>query len=150
MLLCMDRKHSDRLVAVKAVRSVPKYVEAAKLEASIMRDVNVRDVESKSLCVRFFRCFEWRRHFFIVTEPLGRSLYDYIKANDYRPLPLFCVQKFADQIVWAVAYLHEMGLVHTDLKPENILLRSRKALLTTTKMTCTREPGPVLAPPVAG
>ncbi|KAA0152747.1 hypothetical protein FNF29_03636 [Cafeteria roenbergensis] len=146
VLLCKDQKHSGRLVALKAVRSIPKYVEAAKLEASIMRDVNRRDVDGQSLCVKYFRSFEWHKHFFIVTEPLGNSLYDYIKANDYRPLPLFCVQAFADQLLTSVAFLHDMRLVHTDLKPENVLLRSRKPLTRTHKLTCTREPTPVLAP----
>lgn len=28
----------------------------------------------------------------------------------------------ARQLLVAVAYIHELGLVHTDLKPENILL----------------------------
>jgi serine/threonine protein kinase len=146
VLLCKDRKHAERLVALKAIRRVTKYVEAAKLEAAIMRDVNKRDAHNHSLCVRYYRSFEWKRHFFIATEPLGRSLYDYIQANEYNPLPLYCVQSFSDQILTAVSYLHDMKLVHTDLKPENILLVSREQLRLTNKLTCTREPHPVLAP----
>lgn len=32
------------------------------------------------------------------------------------------LQHVAKQMLEAVAYMHEVGLVHTDLKPENILL----------------------------
>lgn len=32
------------------------------------------------------------------------------------------VQHVAQQLLEAVAYMHELNLVHTDLKPENILL----------------------------
>jgi tRNA A-37 threonylcarbamoyl transferase component Bud32 len=38
-------------------------------------------------------------------------------------LPL---QAIARQLVEAVAYIHELGLVHTDLKPENILMAAQE------------------------
>ena len=34
------------------------------------------------------------------------------------------VRAFGQQLLEAVAYLHELRLIHTDLKPENILLTS--------------------------
>lgn len=41
-------------------------------------------------------------------------------VGDRRGSP--CAQAVARQLLEAVAYMHELGLVHTDLKPENILL----------------------------
>lgn len=146
VLLCNDAKHGGRLVAVKAVRSIPKYVDAAKIEAAIVSDVNTRDVEGGSLCLKYYRSMEWQRHFFIVSEPLGKSLYDYIKANNYKPLPLYCVQSFADQLLTAVSFLHGMGLVHTDLKPENVLLVKRAPFSRSRSLTCTRDGSTSLAP----
>jgi serine/threonine protein kinase len=57
-----------------------------------------------------------------VFETLGSSLYEFLKANDYIPFPLYCVQDFARQMLEALSFLHSMKLVHTDLKPENVLL----------------------------
>jgi serine/threonine protein kinase len=37
----------------------------------------------------------------------------------------FAVQAVAQQLLVAVAYMHELRLVHTDLKPENILLAAQ-------------------------
>lgn len=60
-----------------------------------------------------------------VFEKLGPSLYDYLRRNEYQPLPLALVQAIAHQLLVAVAYIHELGLVHTDLKPENILMQTQ-------------------------
>jgi dual-specificity kinase len=59
-----------------------------------------------------------------VFEKLGPSLFDFMRKNEYRPFPIDLVQEFTRQLVQAVAYLHNLRLVHTDLKPENILLMS--------------------------
>ncbi len=60
----------------------------------------------------------------MVFEKLGPSLYDFLRRNDYQPFPLAIVQSVARQLLEAVAFMHELQLVHTDLKPENILLRN--------------------------
>jgi serine/threonine protein kinase len=88
----------------------------------------------------------------MVMEPLGESLFDYVKANEYRPLPLYCVQSFADQLVRAVAFLHELRLVHTDLKLENILLVSREGFHSVEKPTSQRDKlrGRLVLAPVGG
>jgi serine/threonine protein kinase len=66
-----------------------------------------------------------REHVCLVFESLGATLLEYCEANRNRPMPLYAVQAFADQLVRAVAFLHECRLVHTDLKLENVLLASR-------------------------
>lgn len=38
-----------------------------------------------------------------------------------------CAQAFSRQLLEAVAFMHELALVHTDLKPENVLLVSQEA-----------------------
>lgn len=145
VLMCEDRSlpagvgAAERLVGIKVVRKIRKYSESARIEADLLADIARADPAGVSGCVRAFKSFEWQEHVCIVFEPLGMSLFDYVKANSFRPLPLYCVQSFADQITCAVAFLHAMGLVHTDLKLENVLLVSRAKLVTTTKETSARS-----------
>lgn len=83
----------DRIYAVKVIRAVPRYTESAKTEAEILRDLQKqggcergvvylkeyfmhRSIDSKTkkritnMCLAF--------------EPLGQSLYDFIKDNKYK------------------------------------------------------------------
>jgi len=145
VLLCEDARNR-RLVAIKVVRRVRKYSEAARVEAAILEDVNKADPTGEALTVRYYAAFEHQGHYCMVFEPLGPSLYDYLTANQYRPPPLYCVQHFADQLVTAVAFLHELRLIHTDLKLENILLVSREPYDRTTKLNATRKPNKLLVP----
>jgi serine/threonine protein kinase len=146
VFLCRD-KRLGRTVAVKVVRSIPRYTEAAKIEADILEDVNRADPAGVSLCVRFFQAFDYCGHYCMVFEALGPSLFDFISANKYRPAPLYCVQSWGDQLLTAIAFLHEMRLIHTDLKLENVLLVSREPFTKTDKLTSARtKHSTVLAP----
>ena len=144
VLLCKDLKRNVR-VAVKVIRKVPKYIDAAKIESEILEDVNNNDPNDLYQCVRYYKWFRHDGHACMVFEPLGESLYQYIKRNRYKPLPLGCVQEFADQLVRAVAYLHSMKLIHTDLKPENVLLTTDEYRLELTE-PYTRRTARMLMP----
>lgn len=87
----------------------------------------------------------------MVFELLGQSVFDFLKANEFRPFPIHHIQQFAKQILTSVAckhiYLpctctstdpcsfhiytvvHELKLIHTDLKPENILLVDSESVI---------------------
>ena len=49
----------------------------------------------------------------MVYEPLGMSLYDVIKKNDYKRLPLPMVANIAKQLLEAMAFLKNINLIHT-------------------------------------
>ena len=49
-------------------------------------------------------------------------MYDFLKDNDYKPFIPSHISIFCTQLLTAVAFLHDIKLVHTDIKPENILL----------------------------
>lgn len=75
-------------------------------------------------CVTLREWFDYRGHVCMVFERLGLSLYDFLRKNSYRPFHADIIRAFGRQLLEAVAYLHDLGLIHTDLKPENILLKS--------------------------
>jgi serine/threonine protein kinase len=148
--MCEDpqaaRGGGPAVVAVKVVRKIRKYSESARVEASVLSDLGRADPRGRSNCVRYVRAFEFRGHFCMVFEPLGASLYDLVKANRYRPLPLYCVQSFADQLCAAVAFLHRMRLIHTDLKLENVLLVGREEFVRVDKPSYKRAQETLMAP----
>jgi dual-specificity kinase len=122
-----DLQTQSRL-ALKVVRSVPRYLDAAQVEVDILTAIQRADSHQKSLCVRFIKHFRithrGHEHECIGFEKLGRSLYDFLKKNQYRGFSLANVARFGYQLLTAIAFCHSIKLVHTDLKLENILLTS--------------------------
>ncbi|KAK9822367.1 hypothetical protein WJX81_002518 [Elliptochloris bilobata] len=123
VLECWDRKNKD-YVAIKIVRNVQKYRDAAMIELEVLNTLERNDPEGRYHCVSLREWFDYRDHVCMVFEKLGLSLYDFLRKNSYSPFPAAMVRAFGRQLLEAVAYLHEVQLVHTDLKPENILLAS--------------------------
>lgn len=56
-----------------------------------------------------------------VFPPLGCSLYDFLRANHFRPFFPHSIRHIAEQLLTTCAGLHQIGVVHADIKPENIL-----------------------------
>lgn len=126
VLLAQDQRH-NRQVAIKVIRDVKRYVENAKIEADILQDISRADPEGSASrsAIMYDTFMLGTRHFCLVFEALGVSLYDFLKQNDFRGFFLQDIQSFAKQSLKALNFLHErLSMTHTDLKPENILLQS--------------------------
>ncbi|KAK6140665.1 hypothetical protein DH2020_025599 [Rehmannia glutinosa] len=122
VLECWDRRTRE-YVAIKVVRSISKYRDAAMIEIDILQRLAKNDKDG-SHCVKMHGWFDYRNHICIVFEKLGPSLFDFLKRNKYSPFPVDLVREFGRQLLESVAYMHDLRLIHTDLKPENILLVS--------------------------
>ncbi|XP_057434655.1 serine/threonine-protein kinase AFC3 isoform X3 [Lotus japonicus] len=122
VLECWDRQTRE-YVAIKVIRSIRKYRDAAMLEIDVLERLTKKDGAS-SRCVQIINWFDYRNHICIVFEKLGPSLFDFLRRNKYCPFPVDLVREFGRQLLESVAYMHELHLIHTDLKPENILLVS--------------------------
>ncbi|KIJ52597.1 hypothetical protein M422DRAFT_58711 [Sphaerobolus stellatus SS14] len=109
-------------VAVKIIRAIPKYRDASKIEIRVLNRLKERDPQNIHKCIHLLEYFDHKNHICIVTELLGKCVYDFLKENDFTPFPRAHIQAFARQLLDSVAFLHSLRLVHTDLKPENILL----------------------------
>ncbi|KAL4114109.1 hypothetical protein PRIC2_014789 [Phytophthora ramorum] len=90
VLECLD-KQRNIVVAIKVVRKVDKYTESAKIEAAILQDVNDKDKNNESLCVRMFKWFEYKGHVCMVFERLGCSLIRLIHT-DLKPENILLVE----------------------------------------------------------
>ncbi|KAI9097925.1 hypothetical protein K1719_025696 [Acacia pycnantha] len=122
VLECWDRQTRE-YVAIKVVRSIPKYRDAAMIEVDVLQRL-AKNERGSSRCVHIRNWFDYRNHICIVFEKLGPSLFDFLKRNKYCSFPVDLVREFGRQLLESVAYLHDLRLIHTDLKPENILLVS--------------------------
>lgn len=123
VLECWDRK-SRRYCAVKIIRNVQKYRDAAMIEIDVLKTVQKSDPEGRYNCIMLENWFDYRGHICMVFEKCGLSLFEFLRKNHYKPFSAHLVQTFGRQLLHAVAFLHTLKLVHTDLKPENILLLS--------------------------
>ncbi|KAH9548212.1 hypothetical protein CY35_11G077000 [Sphagnum magellanicum] len=123
VLECWDRDARE-YVAIKVIRSVQKYRDAAMIEIDVLQTLAKNDRTGSWHCLMLKDWFDFRNHVCIVCERLGPSLYDFLRKNNYRPFPVDLVRDFGRQLLESVAYMHELTLIHTDLKPENILLVS--------------------------
>jgi len=110
------------MIAVKVIKNVPKYRDAAKIELEVLRVLNDGDPDGLNRCVKLQDDFDFRGHICMVFDLLGISLYDFMKENAFRPFELPEVQHFAKQLMSALNYMHSRKLTHTDLKPENIMV----------------------------
>ncbi|KAI3645779.1 hypothetical protein MP228_008707 [Amoeboaphelidium protococcarum] len=116
-------KDTQGRVAIKIIKAIPKYREAAKMELKILEFLKRHDQRSDKYCIQMLNWFDYRDHYCMVFPLLGLSVYDFMKLNKYNGYPLVNIRDFARQLFTAVSYLHELGIVHTDLKPENVLLQ---------------------------
>ena len=105
----------------------------------MLQTLSHNDRHNRNKCIHLRDCFDFRNHICIVTDLLGQSVFDFLKANMFVPFPSSQIQSFARQLFTSVActcpcpvliyhlltlwlVLHDLNLIHTDLKPENILL----------------------------
>ncbi|XP_021293207.1 serine/threonine-protein kinase AFC2-like isoform X2 [Herrania umbratica] len=122
VLECWDRETKE-MVAIKVVRSIKKYREAAMMELDVLQLLG-KYGRYGGHCVQLRNWFDYRNHICIVFEMLGPSLYDFLWKSNYRPFSVDLVQELGRQLLECVAFTHDLRLIHTDLKPENILFVS--------------------------
>uniref|UniRef100_A0A453LPB2 Protein kinase domain-containing protein n=2 Tax=Aegilops tauschii subsp. strangulata TaxID=200361 RepID=A0A453LPB2_AEGTS len=138
VLECWDRERKE-MVAIKIVRAVNKYSDAAMIEIDVLQKL-LHTRECFCSCVQIRNWFDYRNHICIVCEKLGPSLYDFLRKTAYRPFPIDLVRELGEQLLESVAFMHALKLIHTDLKPENILLvSSEDAKLAENKYTCLKS-----------
>ena len=110
----------------------------AKFEFDVVKKINE---EAKQLqryqafklethCLKPYETFDFmsnnQKHWWLVFESLGKSLFAFIQDNKYKGFPIDQVMRFARDLFQGLKFIHGLGITHTDIKPENILLVSDK------------------------
>nr|CDS32890.2 serine:threonine protein kinase doa [Hymenolepis microstoma] len=79
---CIDH-HSDSRIALKIIKNVDKYREAAMLEINVLNFLRERDPNDEYLCVRLLDWFDYFGHICLAFDILGLSVFDFLKENNY-------------------------------------------------------------------
>lgn len=121
-LKCKDHMTGE-LVAVKIIRNKEKFRHQAQVELNIVTHLRDEDEHDQYNIIRMKDSCMFRKHLLISFELFSINLYEFIKAQNFRGVPLSLVRRFAIQILQSLKFLEEQQVIHCDLKPENILLR---------------------------
>ncbi|KAF8179626.1 CMGC/SRPK protein kinase [Pholiota molesta] len=133
--LARDTK-MNRHVALKVVKSAPRYTETALDEIKLLQrlitsstppprppmrrprprtPIPAAHMSSPSSTISATRA---QRH-----PLLGENLLGLIKRHQNKGVPMHLVRQIAKQILLGLDYMHRCcGVIHTDLKPENVLI----------------------------
>ncbi|XP_054881494.1 NUAK family SNF1-like kinase 2 [Poeciliopsis prolifica] len=113
------KERSGRLVAVKSIRK--EKIKDEQDLVHIRREIEIMSSLCHPHIITIYEVFENKDKIVIVMEYASQGdLYDYI--CDKKNLSEHEARHFFRQIVSAVHYCHQNGIVHRDLKLENILL----------------------------
>ncbi|XP_029906554.1 NUAK family SNF1-like kinase 2 [Myripristis murdjan] len=113
------RERSGRLVAIKSIRK--EKIKDEQDLVHIRREIEIMSSLCHPHIITIYEVFENKDKIVIVMEYASQGdLYDYI--CDKQNISEKEARHFFRQIVSAVHYCHQNGIVHRDLKLENILL----------------------------
>jgi len=115
------RKDSNELVAVKILKNHPHYARQGQVEIQILRHLSSESSDKHNF-VKALECFKHHNHTCLVFEILERNLFDYLKMNDFSPMPLNHIRPILQQVLTALIKLSDLDVIHADIKPENIML----------------------------
>ncbi|XP_015283022.1 PREDICTED: dual specificity protein kinase CLK3-like, partial [Gekko japonicus] len=99
---CVDHARGKSLVALKIIRNVGKYREAARLEINVLKKIKEKEKENKHLCVLMSDWFNFHGHMCIAFELLGKNTFEFLKENNFQPYPLLQIRHMAYQLCHAL------------------------------------------------
>ncbi len=128
-----DKEQNNKVVALKIVdlaNNTDNYVKRNYQREAVL----LQKLKHTNLTF-IFDVLESTKYFVMVLEIMPQNLYEYVRYHQNSRLEEFYARKIFKQIASAIAYIHDMGVVHRDVKLENILYdRSKECAKLTGKI----------------
>ncbi|XP_072078429.1 uncharacterized protein [Arachis hypogaea] len=122
--------HTGIDVCLKIIKNDKDFFDQSLDEIKLLKLVNKHDPADQRHILCLYDYFYHQEHLFIVTELLRANLYEFQKFNQESGgeayFTLNRLQFINHQVLEALHYVHNLGIIHCDLKPENILIKSYK------------------------
>ncbi|GHO73923.1 hypothetical protein KSD_16940 [Ktedonobacter sp. SOSP1-85] len=121
--------HLHRQVAVKVFAPNPQTSNTTEFLAHFTREARVLARLDHPHILPVYEYGEQGTYAYLVMPYMpGGSLRDYLQKHQ-GPLPLEQALLFIHQILNALEYAHQQGLIHRDIKPGNILFKNEETLM---------------------
>ncbi|GAA5872378.1 hypothetical protein JCM16303_004499 [Sporobolomyces ruberrimus] len=117
------KRDTKRIYALKVINKSRITTPAALAQVFAERQVLALTVDSPFLVSLKFSFQSSTNLFFVIDYKGGGELFQHLQRDGGR-FEESRVKYYVGEIVLAIEYLHEKGIVYRDLKPENILLDS--------------------------
>jgi len=143
-IYCAVDSRLNRLVAVKTLpfymASDQQRVKRFEQEARAIAVLN-----HPNICILHDAGFDDGLHYLVFEYLVGEPLSSHLSREEEQSLSQ--AMDYATQIADALAYAHELGIIHLDLKPSNIMLMRSGVKLLDFGIAELREPhAPTLSP----
>ena len=121
----------DRAGRVVALKTISSQAGAdPQLRARFLREGGEHQLMKHPSIVPILDFFEQEGNFYLVMQYIGGgSLEDRLEQLGWKALPIPDALKISKQILSALDYAHQKGVIHRDVKPSNILLEGDHAYL---------------------
>jgi serine/threonine protein kinase len=114
--------NSNRKVALKIINlETDSYVKRNyKREAYILSKLCHENI------IRMFEYLESPKRFIIALELIPENMCDFIRGQKRGKLDETFARVLFRQIIAAIIYIHEKGIIHRDIKLENLLIDTKR------------------------
>ena len=114
--------HTSEKIAIKAVDK-NQAKEDSYVFKNLRREARIMQLLSHPNIIRLLEVVETENSYYMVLELVsGGDVMHHIMSNRCSCLEEQTVKKYIKQMVTAIHYMHEAGIIHRDLKVENLLL----------------------------
>ncbi|KAJ7221925.1 kinase-like domain-containing protein [Mycena rebaudengoi] len=109
-------------VAIKKMKKDTVQDKDFQREARILNRLSRLPVSNAARFSEILDHFSTQIDHCVVFPRYGKNLHNILNDKSLAPLPLFQARELTLQLIYAVAFLHRHGFIHTDLNTKNMVL----------------------------